>query len=474
MSTISADRHQPFDGRQIWSLQQVRDFISAHRPLTMVSADSHAACPRQDVFDYVDPQYRYLRDDYIDFMRVRDDSISALGYPFPPKLLEVIDPQGKVSAGGELGYFDPARRLRETEADGVVAEIIIPDGPLALVPLFSHAYKKETPEHRAAGARAHNRFMVEFCAHAPRRLVRAQLVYPWPDMAAAARSVEDGAANDAKAIYAPPHAGVDGDPCPSFTDPIWDPVWAACEETSLPLYIHAAFGQEQGETGALIKEHEELAASEGKSLLSIGLDRFAERRPLWQLMWAGVFDRFPNLKVVFAEVRCDWVRGTLDFLDEFAAKSGSHMKCTPSEYWQRHCSAVATPAKYSDIAARHEIGVTKVMFGTDYPDVEGAWPNTHDYIRATMADVPEPEARAILGENAIDLFGLDRPFLEAEALRCGPMPWDVLGDQVVDPEILTHFQYRFGIGDPVNLHMDELVEAVDRDTREALELMRLR
>jgi hypothetical protein len=99
---------------------------------------------------------------------------------------------------------------------------------------------------------------------------------------------------------------------------------------------------------------------------------------------------------------------------------------------------------------RHEIGLTRFLFGRDYPHPEGTWPNTADWIRATFAGVPEDEAQLILGENAIECFGLDRDRLAGLADRIGFRPEDVLGDHHrVDPALLDHFDLRAGYKQPV-------------------------
>ena len=51
---------------------------------------------------------------------------------------------------------------------------------------------------------------------------------------------------------------------------------------------------------------------------------------------------------------------------------------------------------------------------------EGTWPHTGDYLKETFADFPEEDGRKILGENAINFYGLDRARLQAVADEIGP------------------------------------------------------
>ena len=124
---------------------------------------------------------------------------------------------------------------------------------------------------------------------------------------------------------------------------------------------------------------------------------YVVRRLAAQLMVTGVLDRHPKLKIVITECRADWVPATIAAMDrEFAAGKLS-FKRKPSEYWRSHFFVTpSSPRKY-EVAMRHDIGVTQLMFGTDYPHPEGTWPNTHDWIRTAFDGVPEAEARLILG-----------------------------------------------------------------------------
>jgi hypothetical protein len=99
--------------------------------------------------------------------------------------------------------------------------------------------------------------------------------------------------------------------------------------------------------------------------------------------------------------------------------------------------------------------------------VESSWPNSLEFVRATMGEMPEAEVRKMLGNNAIEFYGLDKEYLDGIARRVGPLPVSILGGPQVDPFLIDNFDQRAGLRKPVNLHMDELVEQVERDAQEA-------
>ena len=69
---------------------------------------------------------------------------------------------------------------------------------------------------------------------------------------------------------------------------------------------------------------------------------------------------------------------------------------------------------------RYDIGIENMMFGSDYPHVEGTWPRTYDWVRATLGGIPEDEQRLILGANAARLYGFDLDELDDRAARGHP------------------------------------------------------
>jgi len=77
------------------------------------------------------------------------------------------------------------------------------------------------------------------------------------------------------------------------------------------------------------------------------------------------------------------------------------------------------------MAARHHLGVNRIMWGIDYPHAEGCFPYAREAMRLTFVDVPEPEIRAMLGETAADVYGFDLEQLRPIADRVGPTVGDV-------------------------------------------------
>jgi len=92
----------------------------------------------------------------------------------------------------------------------------------------------------------------------------------------------------------------------------------------------------------------------------------------------------------------------------------------PSEYWARQCSVGASFMSREECELRHGIGIANILWGSDFPHDEGTWPDTHAALRTTFVGVPEGELRAMLGENAMRIYGFAPALLAPHAERVGP------------------------------------------------------
>jgi predicted TIM-barrel fold metal-dependent hydrolase len=439
----------PLDGRS-----QVADEGYTMDPVLLVSADSHITMPEDAVEEYLEPQYRPYLDSY---RKDREDYRTKLAFLlFTEEALEVLDTEGLIRSGGDIPW-DLERRLVEMDREGIAAEMLFPRDISAPLPFFDHSAKPYPPDVRLGGIRAYHRFVADFMAGAHGRLFAVADPGPCTDIDAVVQEIRWVADHGFRSLYLPGFAP-DPDLPPLHSD-LFEPIWRTCDELGLTLALHAGHGVPQGNLLALADRLRSLVGEDAtpqqlQTAFKAGLvpdSHFsANLHPqavLWELLAGGVFDRYPNLKLVLTEVRADWVPGTLAYLDRRYREGDTPLRKPPSEYWRQNCMSGASSIKRSEVRLRHEIGVDKLMFGRDYPHREGTWPNTWDWLRDALSDVPEDEARLILGENAVSCYGLDRPYLKEIAARIGPQVHEVVGSQSpVSPALLENFNLRSGYG----------------------------
>ena len=121
-------------------------------------------------------------------------------------------------------------------------------------------------------------------------------------------------------------------------------------------------------------------------------------RPLTFLLWAGVFERHPDLVFVLTEQQIDWVPETLAWYDDLYqrpifAQIREDLSLLPSEYWRRQCYLGASFTYRHEVELRSVIGVDKIMWGSDYPHAEGTWPNTRQVAARRVRGDPVRRAR---------------------------------------------------------------------------------
>ena len=153
-------------------------------------------------------------------------------------------------------------------------------------------------------------------------------------------------------------------------------------------------------------------------------------RPLWHLIFGGVFEKFPKLKYCLTEVSEFWIPSMLEMMDVRASvkhtsgKLGdfrSNLTMKPSEYFTRNCW-ISASALFDEgsTAVRHEIGMETITWGTDFPHPEGCWPHTLEKMQQYMTGIPEDELTRMLSTNAIACYGLDAEALGEVGARVGP------------------------------------------------------
>ncbi len=446
--------------------------------LMIISADNHASAPLEDYRPFLEKKYHADLDE----LHNEEKELLAIFGPFssfPDEALELIDGDHAIRSGGASRCWDTARRIQEMDREGVAAEIVHAGTQSGTMPFFSQVNKRHPAELRAVGARAYHRWFAERMAESGHRIHGVGDPGPCHDMEATVRELHWMADHGFVAVGPP---GIIKDTTlPPLSDRHFDPFWAACEERQLVISVHAGYGTPQGsffdfaaKVAADSKHAEGLKEKGAIQNLITKLRESREspfyldirpRRAFWQMVLGGVFDRFPKLRLVFAEVRADWIPGTLAYLDQRLRDEGHQTRLTASEYFARNCFATPSSPRPSEIALRHKLGLERIMFGVDYPHPEGTWPNTHEWLRLLLSDVPLVEVRDFLGENAVRCYNLDRSRLLEIAAKVGPDPAQLFKSQKpVDSRIIDHFQTRAGFNDNAEAVDTELLDiAVGED-----------
>ncbi|MBP8925937.1 MAG: amidohydrolase [Pseudomonadales bacterium] len=391
----------------------------------VISSDCHAGLPGDRYRGYLDPQYREIFDQALP---IQEAKIKAAEKSF---LIQEINDQWRSGIEQQLtGAWDHAERIRMLDADGIAGEVIFVDGITEMnTPPFGAGLSLPTedivPELQWAGARAHNRWLAELCAQAPARHCGVAVMPLLWDVEEAVREVRRVHAEGLRAVMIPNLTGR----FPHYHHARYNPFWEVCEALEVVVGFHsgAAPSQEFFGPGWPTDADKDYVGAMGIYVSEV---LWWTYRPLTFLVWGGVFERYPKLRVSFTETGCGWMLPPyLRLLDhnyhdvQFSAKLGdfrSHLSLSPSDYFRRNVGIGQSCMPRSDAEMRHDIGLKQLMWGSDYPHPEGSWPKTKPHLQQTFSGLPDGEIAQMLGENAIGFYRFDRAALADIAARIGP------------------------------------------------------
>jgi len=133
------------------------------------------------------------------------------------------------------------------------------------------------------------------------------------------------------------------------------------------------------------------------------------RYAMADMIFAGVFERHPQLCVGSVEHEASWAAHWLKQMDytykERPVYRGYQSKegFLPSDYWRRNLFAVFQEDE-ATVDLRHRIGVENLLWGNDFPHSESTWPRSREFLATMLAGVPEEEVRKLTCDNAARIF----------------------------------------------------------------------
>jgi predicted TIM-barrel fold metal-dependent hydrolase len=281
----------------------------------------------------------------------------------------------------------PELRLQDQERDGLQAEVIY--GILGV------ANRLNNPELTALVYQIYNSWLADFCKTHPDRFAGLACL-PNHDAKLAADEVRRAAALGLRGAELNVTAAVE-----PLWHPCWEPLWTAAEDCQLPISFHTTG------TGRPLPADLEPKLALAARASRLTQFQMATAEYLSSLIFGGVLERHPGLKLVLGESGIGWIPYVLDrmdyeYEDQFRALGLSRK---PSEYWYRQMYATYQQDRIG-IALLEEVGVDTIMWGSDYPHPDGIFPDSQAYLQRQLGHLPEPVRRKIVCENAARLYGL--------------------------------------------------------------------
>jgi predicted TIM-barrel fold metal-dependent hydrolase len=358
----------------------------------VISADSHVA-EVEACFEQIDSKFRNARP------RAADDAEIGAFMAIPNIDMKV--PMGSLCRAGTppekwnvpIGWdelhpagYEPKARLDIQDEEGVGAEVIYPSVGMVLCLHPDPDYKKATFD-------AYNRWLAEFCEPAPDRLIGMPMV--------ALRTIEEGIA-EVRALAEAGFRGVmlPGNPIvEDYDHECYDPFWEACIALGLPVCFHIL--TTKGDIGGEVR---------GKRIIGQINTIRGNQNIVMMLVFGGVFDRHPDLRIVMVENDAGWVPHFCFRMDHAWERhrwwmDAGSIQRPPSEYFHRNVY-VTFQDDYSVKHVIDAVNLDRVMWATDFPHGDGTYPESRKIIEQVTTGMNEAQQRAITRDNVAKLYGL--------------------------------------------------------------------
>jgi predicted TIM-barrel fold metal-dependent hydrolase len=284
------------------------------------------------------------------------------------------------------GAEDVTIRMKDLDDQGVWAEVVFPSRGFWISNMTDPVLAREC-------SRAWNDWCAsDFMSHSP-RLVPTAIVSAL-DTADAVAELQRAVALGFQVIYLPATPPADR----QYNDEVWEPLWAAAAEAGVPLAFHIGTGATQV-----------VARGPGGAVINYVETFFPGQRVVAHLVASGALDRNPGLRMFVAEGGSSWVPALADRMDEAYRQHDMFVRPKlsglPSEFIFRQ---VYTSFQHdrSALPAVSAMGYRNVMWGSDYPHLEGTYPRTQEVLLDLFTDIPADITERITRGAFNDLFSV--------------------------------------------------------------------
>jgi predicted TIM-barrel fold metal-dependent hydrolase len=255
-------------------------------------------------------------------------------------------------------------------------------------------YAMPDAELQEASFSAYNEWLVEMCGQAPERLVGLALISVY-NVENAVKSLRHWAKRGLRGamVAAVPPEGTE------YSEPLYEPLWAAAEEIGLPISIHTLTSNRK--SNFRFTREKRGAARYPENPMEVMLT-------LGEILTSPLLDRHPRLRLVVAEADTGWLPWLLARLDRgderYSRQNGIRLELKPSEYFARNVSAAFIMDRVG-VYTREFTGVDNLMWSSDYPHTDSTWPKSRESIDRDFAGVSETDRYKMTCANAAKLYG---------------------------------------------------------------------
>ena len=186
-----------------------------------------------------------------------------------------------------------------------------------------------------------------------------------------------------------------------FTSEHYEPLWEAAQELGMPIHLHILTGFDYSALG--LGRGSPIEAHRG----SVNLKLQSVTNSLMDIIFSGVLERFPRLKLVVVESEIGWIPFVLQqwdyYFERFRVARPLPIEMRPSEYFSRQVYATF----FNDAVGGQLLswwGADNCMWSTDYPHPNSSWPHSRELLEHNLGHLPMDTLRKLVRENVQRLY----------------------------------------------------------------------
>ena len=156
---------------------------------------------------------------------------------------------------------------------------------------------------------------------------------------------------------------------PVFSTGTGAPFWTEVQELDFAIGLHEGAGGGMPQVGV-----DRFTTRGARHIISHTMEMMLAAL---SVIWGGVCDRHPGVRIAFLESGGGWIAPWLDRMDRHFDDKGfndSGLTMRPSELFRRNCWISFEPVEGSLSALAEYIGPHKILWATDYPHPDGFFP----------------------------------------------------------------------------------------------------
>ena len=361
-----------------------------------ISADSHVTEPAGTYVDRIDPKFRdraprmHYDETMGDVMLIDGGKslvpywlVAAAGRPTDEVRLDT----GKHFEDLWRGGWDPVARLADQDLDGVSAEVIYPSVGMLLC-------NYPDIDYQHACFDAYNRWIAEFCATAPERLVgMGQTALRTP-----AEGIADLEAMKALGLRGVMLPGMP--PQADYDDAIYDEFWDAVIDLELPPSFHILTS----------KNEEPFGKVRGPRLNTFMTILRANQDIIGLMIFGAVFERHPRLRIVCVEADAGWAPHWMYRADHAYDRhrnwlTAGELSRSPSEQFREHVY-LTFQDDWVAFRVADLMNTERLMWANDFPHSDATWPHSQEMLAEHAHHLDDRTRARILHDNVAELYGI--------------------------------------------------------------------